>query len=302
MKYIFILFFITLNIIGLISCKDNEIDYDNSIFEDDLQSEELNYFDLWLLENYIYTYNIQVKYRLDDKETSVNYDLVPAEYDKAFALSKIVKHVWMEAYDEVWSLQTTRVYVPKVIVMVGNVAYTTSGMILGQAEQGMKVTLFKVNDLDVNNIDIDMLNEYYFKTMHHEFTHILNQRKPYDTSYDLITESDYVGSDWYQIQKEQALQMGFISPYSMDRGSEDFAEMVSIFVTSTEEVWENYLKMAEPNPNSEYYNPDVNGRDIIEQKFNIVYNYMKDSWGVDLYDLRRVVQRRQGEISDLVKE
>lgn len=301
MKKYFIYASMFLLSLGFVSCNnEDEIDTSHSIFgSDGTEAEEPNEFDKWLLENYVYTYNIQVKYRLDDNETDVEYDLVPADYEKAFALAKIVKFVWMEAYDEVWGIETTRTYVPKLIQMIGNVAYTESGMILGQAEQGMKVTLFKINDLDLNNLDVNTLNEYYFKTMHHEFTHILNQRKPYDTNYDRITESSYVGSDWYQIYDDQALQMGFISPYAMDRGSEDFAEMLSIFVTNTADTWESFLETAEPNPNSPYYNPDVDGRAILEQKFDIVYKYMKDSWGVDLYELRDVVQRRQGEINTL---
>ena len=293
MKKYFIYACMFLLSLGFASCNnEDDIDTSHSIFgADGTEDEEPNEFDKWLLENYIYTYNIQVKYRLDDNETDVEYDLVPADYEKAFALAKIVKFVWMEAYDEVWGIETTRTYVPKLIQMIGNVAYTESGMILGQAEQGMKVTLFKINDLDLNNLDIATLN--------HEFTHILNQRKPYDTNYDRITESSYVGSDWYQIRDEQALQMGFISPYAMDRGSEDFAEMLSIFVTNTADTWESFLETAEPNPNSAYYKEGVDGRAILEQKFDIVYKYMKDSWGVDLYELRDVVQRRQGEINTL---
>lgn len=305
MKKIFIYsWLVFFAMVGLPACnnEENEVDTANSIFAGDLVPGEMNEFDKWLLENYIYTYNIQVKYRLDDNETDVKYDLVPADYDKAFALAKIVKYLWMEAYDEVWGLQTTRVYVPKLIQMVGNVAYTESGMILGQAEQGMKVTLFKVNDLDLDNLNVDELNEFYFKTMHHEFTHILNQRKPYDVNYDLITESDYVGSDWYRISGTEALQKGFISNYAMDRGSEDFAEMMSIYVTSTADIWENYLKIAEPDPSSPYYNPNVNGRAIIEKKFAIVYKYMKESWNVDLDELRAVVQRRQADFPMLFND
>ena len=270
-----------------VSCSndDNEVDKNNSIFEDTGEDAEMNEFDQWLLENYVYPYNIEVKYRLDDNETDVDYDLVPAEYDKAFALARIVKYVWMEAYDEIWGIETTRTYVPKVIQMIGNVAYTESGMILGQAEQGMKVMLYMVNGLDVNNLDMDMMNEFYFKTMHHEFTHILNQTKAYDPAYDRITEADYIGSDWYQMQDEEARQKGFISAYAMDRGSEDFAEMVSIYVTNTADTWEAFMQQA-----------GETGRPILEQKFEIVYNYMRDSWGVDLDELREVVQRRQNEI------
>ena len=270
-----------------VSCSndDNEVDKNNSIFEDTGEDAEMNEFDQWLLENYVYPYNLEVKYRLDDNETDVDYDLVPAEYDKAFALARIVKYVWMEAYDEIWGIETTRTYVPKVIQMIGNVAYTESGMILGQAEQGMKVMLYMVNGLDVNNLDMDMMNEFYFKTMHHEFTHILNQTKAYDPAYDRITEADYIGSDWYQMQDEEARQEGFISAYAMDRGSEDFAEMVSIYVTNTADTWEAFMQQA-----------GETGRPILEQKFEIVYNYMRDSWGVDLDELREVVQRRQNEI------
>ena len=157
-----------------------------------------------------------MKYRLDDNETDVEYHLVPAKYDNAITLAKIVKFVWMEAYDEIWGIDMTRTYVPKLLQFIGNVAYTESGMILGQAEGGMKVTLFRVNEIDKNNLSVAQLNEYYFKTMHHEFTHILNQKKAYDTSYDRISESDYVGSSWYRVSESVALQKGFISPYAMD--------------------------------------------------------------------------------------
>lgn len=269
------------------SCSNDEaIDTANSIF--DTEKGELNHFDQWLLSNYVYPYNIDVKYRLDDTETDVEYDLVPADCDKALALMKIVKHVWLEAYDEVWGIGQTKVYVPKLIHLIGNVAYTESGMILGQAEGGLKVTLFRVNEIDVKDIDPEQLNEFYFKTMHHEFTHILNQKKAYDTSFNRITESDYVGSSWYQISSQEALQKGFISPYAMDRATEDFAELVSIYVTKTSDQWNSMMKTA-----------GEEGRRILEKKFDIVYNYMKNSWKIDLNELRQVVQRRQSEISEL---
>lgn len=275
---------------------DEEIDTAHSIFEEETSEEEMNELDKWLLENYVYPYNVQFKYRLDDNETDVEHDLVPADYNKAFDLARIVKYVWMEAYDEVWGIETTRTYVPKTIQLVGNVAYTSSGMILGQAEQGMKVMLFNVNNLDMTleaNALAAYLNEYYFKTMHHEFCHILNQNKAYDTAFDLISEGEYQGSAWSSIRDEDALTRGFISAYAMDRGGEDFAEMVSTYVTSTAATWEGILQMAEPvSPDAE-----VNGRAILEQKFDIVYKYMKDSWGIDLDELREVVQRRQNEIN-----
>lgn len=288
-KYLIYLFMVV--VAGCIaSCNnDEDIDTANSIFID--SQSEPNGFDKWLLSNYVYPYNIQVKYRLDDTETDVKYDLVPADYDNAVALMKIVKHVWIEAYDELWGIETTRTYVPRLIQLIGNVAYTQSGMILGQAEGGLKVMLFRVNELDFSDpekVDVAALNEFYFKTMHHEFAHILNQTKPYDPAYERITESGYVGSTWNHVNILDALKKGFISNYAMDRASEDFAEMVSIYVTNTAEDWEYRLSLA-----------GTEGRGILEKKFEIVYNYMRDSWGVDMNKLREIVQRRQNEISKL---
>lgn len=266
---------------------DDDIDTKNSIFGTG-EEYEPNAFDTWLKENYVDPYNIKVKYRLDDNETDVKYDLVPANYDNAVTLAKIVKFVWLEAYDEIWGIDMTRQYVPKLLHFIGNVAYTQSGMILGQAEGGMKVTLFRVNEIDRNNISVAQLNEYYFKTMHHEFTHILNQKKAYDPAFDRISESDYVGSSWYQIKEAKARAKGFISPYAMDRATEDFAEMVSIYVTNDADTWEGMLQSA-----------GVTGRPIIEKKFDIVYNYMIDSWGINLDELRSIVLRRQNELTEL---
>ena len=148
-KYLIYLFMVI--VAGCIaSCNnDEDIDTANSIFID--SQSEPNGFDKWLLSNYVYPYNIQVKYRLDDTETDVKYDLVPADYDNAVALMKIVKHVWIEAYDELWGIENTRTYVPRLIQLIGNVAYTESGMILGQAEGGLKVMLFRVNELDFSD-------------------------------------------------------------------------------------------------------------------------------------------------------
>lgn len=270
-----------------VSCNnDEDIDTKNSIFE---SSEQVTTgFDEWLLSNFVYPYNIRVKYRLDDTETDPEYDLVPADYDRSVALMKIVKHVWMEAYDEVWGVDLTRMYVPKLIQLIGNVAYTESGMILGQAEGGLKVMLFRVNEINLERINPAELNTYYFKTMHHEFVHILNQTKAYDPAFDRISESDYVGSSWYQVRESDALKKGCISNYALDRATEDFAEMMSIYVTSTAASWESKLTTA-----------GETGRPILERKFEIVYNYMLDSWGVDLDELRWIVQRRQNEINDL---
>ena len=65
--------------------------------------------------------------------------------------------------------------------MIGSAAYNSGDgtMVLGTAEGGLVITLYMVNRLtDATLRDYATLNEYYFHTMHHEFTHILNQKIP----------------------------------------------------------------------------------------------------------------------------
>ena len=59
-------------------------------------------------------------------------------------------------------------------------------MILGTAEGGKKIFLAGTNYLTRYIKDRDALNELYLKTIHHEFTHILNQTKNYSADFQLI--------------------------------------------------------------------------------------------------------------------
>lgn len=278
---------------SFIACNnDDEIDTNHSIFTD--TSVEKNAFDLWLLKNYMYPYNIEFKYRMQDIESDQKYKLVPAEYDKSVMLSKIIKHVWMEAYTELAGPNFVRSYVPKTFHLIGSPAYDSSGtMVLGTAEGGKKITLYNVNDLDLNEIDIELLNNYYFETMHHEFAHILHQKRNYDPSFDRISEGKYIGTDWYQETDRDggntnAWKQGFVTAYSMSEAREDFVENIAMYVTHTDAYWNNMLAKA-----------GETGASVINEKFTIVYNYMLETWDINLDDLREIVLRRQLEIPEL---
>lgn len=282
-----------------VSCnQDTDIDYDNSIFTEENEPEQ-SAFDKWVLSNYTNPYNILLKYRMEDKESDMTHVLVPAAYEKSVVLAKIVKHVWLEAYDEATGNPNfLRHYVPKILHFIGSPAYEDNGtMVVGTAEGGMKITLYNVNDIDPDNIDVDMLNEYYFQTMHHEFAHILHQTKNFDPSFERITENSYVGSDWYikidpitgqasSRSNADAWKEGFVTAYAMSEPREDFVENIAMYVTNTKEYWDNMLVRA-----------GETGRTLIQRKFDIVYEYMESTWGIDLDDLRDIVLRRQRDVS-----
>lgn len=131
--------------------------------------------------------------------------------------------------------------------------------------------------------------------MHHEFTHILNQKTPYDTSFDQITESGYKSGDWYNVTDHNAHIAGFVTPYAMSEGKEDFAEMMAGYVTMSAKDWEAILEDAGDTKLSD----NLTARQAIEQKLQIVRNYMQTSWGFDIDDLRYAVLHRSAELGKL---
>ena len=252
------------------------------------ESPERNEFDTWILKNYVNPYNIDFKYRYDDKETDNVYHLAPADYNKSIALAKLVKFLWIDSYEELLGKDFIRTYCPKAIQLIGSVAYNTQGsVVLGTAEGGLKITLYNVNTLDPDNVDLESLNYWYFKTMHHEFAHILHQTKNYTTDFNLIS-TNYQSSSWVNVSDDEALKMGFISNYASSESQEDFVELISIYVTHDEAFWQSQLTKA-----------GTEGSALILQKFAIVKDYLLTSWGIDINLLRDIVQRRSGEIKDL---
>ena len=271
----------------LSSCSEDKLSGD-TIFSE--ASPQRDAFDEWLLKNYTYPYNVDFKYRMEDIESDMKYTLVPADSAKSAKLAIIVKYLWFDAYSEVINAEFVKLNVPRTIHLIGSPAYNSEGtMVLGTAEGGLKVTLYMVNWLTEDMLrDYATMNEYYFHTLHHEFTHILNQKKPYDTSFDLITESGYVSGDWYMKTDNEAHTAGFVTPYAMSEPVEDYAEMMSVYVTSSPEEWNAIIADA-----------GVEGARLINNKLEMVRSYMNEQWNLDMDDLRDAVIRRAGELDKL---
>ena len=270
------------------SCAEDDLSPNSVITEETSDPTPL---DTWLYDNFVVPYNIEFAYRYQDMETDMAYNLTPASYEKSVQMAKLVRHLCLQSYDEVTgSTDFIRSYFPKMIYLVGSPAYNNNGsVVLGTAEGGTKITLYAVNRMDPT--DVNLLNEWYFKTIHHEFAHILHQTKPYSTDFDQITgtseSSRYVGNACFDVYPSDALARddGFISAYASTSADEDFVELISIYVTNTADTWASMLSSASSS-----------GRSMIEEKFEIAYKYMQNEWNIDLDELREVVLRRQGEV------
>lgn len=284
-KHIYNLFLIVLSVLFTAACSSDEPDYNRSVIT--IGNTEKTEFDKWLEANFVNPYNIAFKYRYEDIESDLDYYVVPAEYNKAVKLAHLVKYLCVDTYNEVAGTDFTCEHFPKMFFTIGEWEYKNNGtFILGTAEGGRKILLSGINYLDQYIENAQMLNHYYFKTIHHEFTHILNQTKAIPTEYQLVTGNGYVADNWSEEPyNEIYLSRGFISSYAQHSYQEDFAEMMSIYITNDADSWEALLKEA-----------DKESEALIQQKLDIVKNYMLTSFGIDLDTLRSILQRRQNEV------
>lgn len=275
-----IIYFIAVAAI-LWSCKEEGPDVNNSVF--DTNTPELNSFDLWLRDQYVAPFNIMVYYKLRDVETDFDYNVTPADITKSKQMAWLLKYLWLDAYQEVAAdgVHFVRANAPRILHFIGSAEWDRETIRLGTAEGGLKITITQVNDLIPKRI----VDQYFFNTIHHEFGHILNQTKDYPSDFQTISVGKYMPAQWYNRSDEEAAADGFVSNYAGSQPGEDFVETLSRYITWTAEQWQDKLTQAGPD-----------GSAVILLKLGKVKKYMKDSWGVDVDQLKNTIQRRSNEI------
>ena len=256
-------------------------------------------FDYWLLRHFVHPFNAEVLYRFEDIESDFFFNLTPADLRLSKKLAQIIKHTWLDAYVEVVDSAFLRRNMPRIIQFIGSRALNPDGSeIGGTAEGGLKVTLYNVNGLEMNMSSI----RWKLWIIHHEFAHILHQTIMYDVSFREITPA-YLGQGWMQINQSfgqrGALERGSITPYSLSAADEDFVEMFTAYILTDADAWESLMQIAEGNitiPENSGWSSDFTGRDAIERKLEILKSYMRDVWGLDMDEMRRVSLRRMQEV------
>ena len=265
------------------SCVKDEMS-PNSVIK--VSQTQKNDFDRWLEANFLLPYNIDFKYRFEMNESDMNYFTIPADYEYSVVMAHLVKYLCVETYDEVAGITFTRTYFPKMFFLTGEWEYRNNGtIILGTAEGGKKIFLAGVNLLPQYMKTPEDLNHYYIKTIHHEFTHILNQTIDYPVDFSMITGTDYVADSWSDAPFNTTfLQRGFITDYAQHSDGEDFAEMLSEYITHNQQWWATQIDKAGEKGS------------LINAKLDIVRNSMQDSFNIDIDVLRDIINRRMGDV------
>ena len=339
---------------GFSSCSDD--DFTSTIFDTDPRQDYLDKtqftfpLDTFVKKEFLEPYNVKFNYKFEDKASDMQKNLTPASYDKSVDLAVLTKYLWYDVYKDLAGEAFLKKNSPRIINITGSKNYNVSQgtETLGDASSGVKINLYNVNNLDVNNIDV--MNEYCFKTMHHEFAHILDQKHLHYQKFNVISASLYDATGWSDAADSLKAGSGFVTPYASSAVNEDWAESFANYVTmdslkwkqklaSAEYEWEEidcnsqddynklltlgcnkdtigYFKAPKSGSNYKIYRrvclrdangyvildangqpqwqhvSGVNGREIILQKVDLVRQYLKEYYNIDLDALRKMVQSR----------
>ncbi len=243
--YISALLLVAVAAMSLSSCSEDKLG--PTIFPDVDESLDPNSYsyqlDKFLRENYLEKYNLTFLYKMPDISTNMNYNLVPADYTNSVDLAVLCKHLWFDVYDKVAGPEFLKTYGPRIILLVGSPAInpTSGSETVGLAEGGIKISLFKVNSMNIN--DFQTMNDLYFHTMHHEFSHILHQTKTYPSEFNTISVGRYDVNNW-QYRGNEVNSLGFVTPYASSEYREDFAETIACFIVYTDAQWNRMMELA----------------------------------------------------------
>jgi len=215
-------------------------------------------FDQWLYDNFVVPYNVEVQYKFNFTASDLSYRLTPAEYGRSQLLSHLIRHLFFDVYSK-YSPEGEdfmKKYGPRMFHFIGSSGYsaTTSTETLGTASGGVKITLYAVNEMKPYNKgtlytanDIDRLNDRYFHTMHHEFSHILHQTKSYPVTFGQVTSGTYKAKDWQERDTTETCRLGYVTNYASSRNTEDFVETLSCIITDTDWRWMHRIIAASIN-------------------------------------------------------
>ncbi|MDO5989604.1 putative zinc-binding metallopeptidase [Flavivirga amylovorans] len=255
------------------SCSDSSDRIQES--QIDASTPILSDLDIWLRSNFVSPYNIEISYLWGASNTDIARFLYPVREDNVQRWSETIKRAWIDPYNELGGKDFIAKITPRQIVYSGGFNFNPNSptITLGIAEAGTRITFFNLDFLDYS--DENSIRRP-LQTLHHEYAHILNQKFPFTDDFGLITPADYT-AQWFNLSAQNALDMGFITPYASSQEGEDFVEIIATMLTNSRVNFEAIIDNASPS-----------GQAIIREKLGIVLAYFQENFGIDLYELQEL--------------
>jgi len=235
--------------------------------------------DDWIVENITKPYNIKIKYYWDRSELALTKSITPIDESKVKPVAETLLKYFLQPYGLESSDYFIKTYPPKQYVFVGSAEYNSNGSVtVGSADAGKKITLYRLNSFNPDNRD-SLLR--VLKTIHHEFTHILNQNAIYSPDYKSVSApADYLGDEWVNHTDAEAFPLGFVTAYARNEPNEDFAEMTAVLLVYGQRYFDNIVEVA-----------GVDGAKKLRTKEAMIVEYFRQLWNIDFRSLQDRIQK-----------
>ncbi|WP_147678142.1 substrate import-associated zinc metallohydrolase lipoprotein [Algibacter pacificus] len=265
-------------------------------------------------ESLFEVYKTATRWRWNDNFIDPSQRATPVYSDLVVPSTKLVNHLWIEPYSTSGEggEQLIADLFPAELVYIGSYIYNDDGSrLLGYAEAGARVTLLNLNSLDFSNRTwLANPGGGILATVHHEFSHIVHQTYGMPIGFSSISEK-YLGQNWSNgVSRDDAIKLGMVRNYGTLNEFEDFCEIISHLVVVDEATFaEDFITQQDCSSltdEDEIINcRELNeGRLKIKQKVDLVLDYYKTNFDIDLLKVRDIVQERlnnvveTGEIPD----
>lgn len=248
--------------------------------------------DKWLYDTFTVPFNIAIKYKWDQGELNQFLDktLVPPKEEQVIPVMRAVQKAWINVYVEEAGMSFFKNISPKFFYLLGSGIYVRGGLVVGTAEGGRKIVLTNLNAFrtkgmpgyvpsDTNNV------KEVFKTIHHEYGHILDQTVKFPLEFSQSSASSYT-SDWLNVSYQDAQDEGFISQYAISKADEDWAEMVCIMLVEGKDWFDDYVNSINYTGTTANGTTAAVARARLRQKESAVVSYFKQAWNIDFYSLQ----------------
>lgn len=279
--------FVSLILISLLSaCYEDDL-LDEPIKETPILQDEL---DVFIQENFTDEYNMAIRYKFVDRYLNPGVRAVPPKIEVVRPMLDFIQDFWIDPYLQVENGEAFfRETVPPEIILLGGLIYNFDGTVtLGTADAGARITFTDVNSIDRE--DPDWVN-LQLQVVYHEFAHTVHQRFKLPNAFEAITPTGYTGPGaWFTITNTQALERGYVSNYATLNPNEDFAETVAFYLFNQD--FPESVLTDEPDCETPACETRNLGRASIREKLAAINDHYKRVTGIDLDDLRAVIQEK----------
>lgn len=256
--------------------------------QDELELE--SELDIYIDEKFTEEYGMAIRYKFVDNYVQPGQRVAPPKLELVRPMLDFIEEFWINPYLEVPNGEDFfKNHVPAEIVFLGGLIFNSNGTVtLGTADAGAQITFTDVNAIDPSNPE---WRTQQLNTVYHEFAHTVHQRYKLPNAFETIAAAGYTGpGSWFVLNDEDALQRGFVSPYSTSSPNEDFAETVAFFLFDPD-FDANFMDLEDDCETDDCVRRNE-GKLRIKEKLSTISDHYEKVTGVDLELLREAIQSR----------